>query len=56
VQVKERKKAYAATVEVKKLSDQHQKLLGEADRAAKKAQKTVITATNIANRKNTDKA
>lgn len=55
-QVEERKKARAAAAEAKKLSDQHRKLLGEADRAAKKAQKTVVTATNIANRKKTDEA
>lgn len=55
-QVQERKVARAAATKAKRVADQHKKDLGEADRAAKRAQKASVTTGNIAKRKKTAEA
>ena len=55
-QVQERKEAQATATKAKKVADQHKRDLGEANRAAKRAQKASVTTGNIAKRKKTVEA
>ena len=55
-QVQERKEAQATATKAKKVADQHKRDLGEANRAAKRAQKASVTTGNIAKRKKTTEA